>query len=1280
MPQNTQVPSHRNSHVSIFDRRGARSGRGRIQGGKSGTNASGHAQSSGFRSGQHTGAYGDDGSGPGATAAFNKTCMLRIHEESFSTSDLVLNPLFFPGIRVGDVVAIRPLVDADGSGDLTSPRVSVDNSSVSGVHSSDSVLANKAKGISQASSKAGGSSSTGAAAATGGETGETGTESVSGSSRDGDGSYRASHRKHLEHEHRPSLLARASKATATATTATTTAAGEFGRRGISGESSRLSRPQVPSVPKGPQRWKGIPENDLSASVDKPRPSKQKSSNPRDSDSKDGEDNMLQPDPRREVLLQVGEVRKDSQQLQASMSNFVARIMWGEYLTNQRVDIRKIDMNNYDERESIRADFVEISFRDQYVGRSDMWRLWRHLSMKVLYNDKTASMDGLIRAKVRRIYKDNVQVPCGYIDSSTQPIFRSESGRFIILIQMSEEMWAYQEDGNLCFEKAVNCFLADLFKRWKEKQLNHMVTIVMFSRWYYHVRDSLFFQDLIYDDHSGLYYRDYYKVVADMEVHQDWSVLLPEILSEFNTYRRDIQELCTQTGHRLRGDLSKASQGNILEAINMGINSFATNHVDRDLSRTGLSTIVITPSFGVFDVQKRLLRMTTERMLHFGIRVDLVCLAARPLFRPPVFQFKSLLVPSEQEQRRALLARARARIDARRAKETELNSVSPHAESPGVYANVAPGLFSVNAAKERAVKAAPVPDREAGVAVDPIMLDPLYFDDEKWETKILPYLSGQLPLDRPTSGLKYVRTNTWQYGLPTDGSVSTTAERSASVPNPKNEHQDEPEPWKESIVHALLPENDSADDMPDTIKSLSVSDFSYFCQRDGEKKKDRRVTYCYFPYWIDCGFYNYTDESPTMRQGSFYPSCKMGDLSVTGVPRYLKDTPLIPDLKLKQLDTGLAVLLGGDNLTGSDVNSPMPGDPQATQDGEPRSIDGYRFAAPTKELSHGSIALLEELPVEEEEDRERMIEVFRMYDHEAIVTTGSVRTQPSLLDSASTAPDAPGSTSLLAAHLLTTSTSDARQLSGQANVSQQSSQGSNNAPANAFAQWDNTQTTPALESKTDGASAGSAENTDHMMATVSASASPNLRPGQHIKPPVRPEQSSAMSLSVPHEPKLSGPSNSGHSNQRTSIFVRGGSTAHRKRSQQLQFENLTSSPGKSMATSATTTETADAAASGSGLRQSDMQRRFSPSTASPPPDSLLASAVAISGRGIALEPTARQQLQRISESPVPLSQNQVSAMASGLDKPSSGASAADNARSDRMGVSESIAKQSHMDDH
>ncbi|PIA14047.1 hypothetical protein COEREDRAFT_28027, partial [Coemansia reversa NRRL 1564] len=274
--------------------------------------------------------------------------------------------------------------------------------------------------------------------------------------------------------------------------------------------------------------------------------------------------------------------------------------------------------------------VEIAFRDQYVGRSDMWRVWHSLAQWVVHNNKPTNTEGLVRASIRRIYKDGREVACGFIDSSTQPIFRSESGRFIIFIQMTEEMWAYQEDGHLCFEKAVNGFLAELFRRWNEKQLNHMVTIVMFSRWFYEERDNLLFQDLAYDDECGRYYRDYYKVIADMEVRADWTVFLPEILAEFNTYRRDIQELSTSAGHRLCGDVSKAHQGNILEAINLGLNSFSSNYVDRDLARTGLSMVLVTASFGVFDVQKSLLRMTTERMLHLGMRVDIVCLAPRPL--------------------------------------------------------------------------------------------------------------------------------------------------------------------------------------------------------------------------------------------------------------------------------------------------------------------------------------------------------------------------------------------------------------------------------------------------------------------------------------------------------------------------------------------------------------------------------------------------------------------------------------------------------------------------
>ncbi|KAJ2635684.1 vacuolar membrane-associated protein iml1, partial [Coemansia sp. RSA 1286] len=733
------------THVSIFDRRGQKPGRNRAQTGKNAGNTA-FNQGAGHRGSQ--GGYGDDAGLHGSSLLFNKVCMLRFHEDTFSTSDLVVNASFFPGVRVGDIVSIRPLADGD-EGDLVSPRGSFDaNNEGSGSTSTAAAAAAASVGMASTSAVSGGAGS-GMAVGTAG-VGKTGVSSTTNSVQNADGAMggigagagagKSSNARGMSAEFKDSSSSRLADANHRGLRR------EFEDKhrlcaGTSGGGSGL--------PRSPNRWAGGKELEktlFSGNIDRTED--------------DESDVPFKPSPHREIILQVGEVRRDTQQLQASILTNVARTLWGDYQTNQRVAIRKIDITNPTEREPICADFVEIAFRDQYVGRSDMWRLWRTLSKKVVHTNKPTNMEGLIRASVRRIYKNNAQVPCGFIDSSTQAIFRSESGRFIIFIQMSEEMWAYQEDGNLCFEKAVNCFLAELFRRWNDKQLNHMVTIVMFSRWYYHVRDTLYFQDLIYDENSQRYYRDYYKVIADMEVRPDWTVFLPEILSEFNSYRRDIQELVFSAGHRLRGDLSTASQGNILEAINLGINSFASNHVDRDLSRTGLSTIVVTPSFGVFDVDKKLLRMTTERMLHLGLRVDLVCLAPKPLFRPPVFRFWSLPVPSTHEQRRALYLRRLARENADKAKTSELNSVSPLAESPSSNVNSGGNVtFAITGGsgnsgggsgpssglpKDRGAKAIPVSKPESFIAVDPIMLDPLYFDDEKWENELLPYLLGAQP--------------------------------------------------------------------------------------------------------------------------------------------------------------------------------------------------------------------------------------------------------------------------------------------------------------------------------------------------------------------------------------------------------------------------------------------------------------------------------------------------------------------------------------------------------
>ncbi len=48
----------------------------------------------------------------------------------------------------------------------------------------------------------------------------------------------------------------------------------------------------------------------------------------------------------------------------------------------------------------------------------------------------------------------------------QVTFRSSTAQVNIFLQMSSEMWEFDNYGDLYFEKAVDGFLQDLFSKWK----------------------------------------------------------------------------------------------------------------------------------------------------------------------------------------------------------------------------------------------------------------------------------------------------------------------------------------------------------------------------------------------------------------------------------------------------------------------------------------------------------------------------------------------------------------------------------------------------------------------------------------------------------------------------------------------------------------------------------------------------------------------------------------------------------------------------------------------
>jgi hypothetical protein len=163
--------------------------------------------------------------------------------------------------------------------------------------------------------------------------------------------------------------------------------------------------------------------------------------------------------------------------------------------------------------------VEVVFRDQYVGRSDMWRLQLSLIGSPIYIQKPISFScirvsgralpiqltpamtcmlspSLIssppsprailarQATVSELLRKGKPVRSGFVTRDTKFVFRSRSAKFYLLIQMSSEMWDFAEDGELYFEK-VNLFLRSMFSKWKASSANHTLCLVLFSRLYHH---------------------------------------------------------------------------------------------------------------------------------------------------------------------------------------------------------------------------------------------------------------------------------------------------------------------------------------------------------------------------------------------------------------------------------------------------------------------------------------------------------------------------------------------------------------------------------------------------------------------------------------------------------------------------------------------------------------------------------------------------------------------------------------------------------------------------
>ncbi|XP_025163445.1 GATOR complex protein DEPDC5 isoform X6 [Harpegnathos saltator] len=294
-------------------------------------------------------------------------------------------------------------------------------------------------------------------------------------------------------------------------------------------------------------------------------------------------------------------------------------------------------------EDVALDSIELTFKDQYMGRSEMWRLKNSLVNTCVYiNKKIEFCGGSIRCQVYEMWSQGDRVACGVITDDTKVVFRSSTSMVYLFIQMSSEMWDFDIHGDLYFEKAVNGFLADLFQKWKKNGSNHEVTIVFFSRTFYNATSLEEFpnhmRECLQHDYRGRFYEDFYRVAVQNERFEDWSNVLVQLRKLFTDYQKIVLEYHQKSGITMPKAInSTAAQGNFLEVLNMSLNVFEKHYLDRSFDRTGQLSVVITPGVGVFEVDRELTNVTKQRIIDNGVGSDLVCVGEQPLHAVPLLK-------------------------------------------------------------------------------------------------------------------------------------------------------------------------------------------------------------------------------------------------------------------------------------------------------------------------------------------------------------------------------------------------------------------------------------------------------------------------------------------------------------------------------------------------------------------------------------------------------------------------------------------------------------------
>ncbi|KAI5960303.1 IML1 [Candida pseudojiufengensis] len=286
-------------------------------------------------------------------------------------------------------------------------------------------------------------------------------------------------------------------------------------------------------------------------------------------------------------------------------------------------------------DSVAIDSMEIFIKDVNLSRDAMWQFSSSLVGGCCYTEQRLSYLNNRIGIVKYMYKNGKKIFSGYIDKETKIIYRSESAKLTVLIQLSREMWNFEENGEIMFHKLVNNLFPKIFRRWRDKGTHHSITIVLFT--------SIDLTDIpwthLVPGERPPQRRDFFRVVVDQVNIMHWDRIMANLRLEFANFKRDCMlSKDEDMTYSMPGQTLPSIKGNILEAVNVGLVLLNDRFRNTDLKHSLSHFMLITPGTGLFDVDFNLLLETSRKISSIDTSLDIICLSQPPLHVTPLFRF------------------------------------------------------------------------------------------------------------------------------------------------------------------------------------------------------------------------------------------------------------------------------------------------------------------------------------------------------------------------------------------------------------------------------------------------------------------------------------------------------------------------------------------------------------------------------------------------------------------------------------------------------------------